>query len=41
MIIEAWRADYNDHRPHGSLGMLAPSEYPKTQPVTRFRTPNT
>jgi len=24
-IIEAWRRDYNDHRPHGSLGKLTPS----------------
>lgn len=33
-VIEAWRADYNDHRPHGSLGMLTPSEYAKTQQVS-------
>ncbi len=25
--IEAWRIDYNQHRPHGSLGNLAPSEF--------------
>ena len=25
-IIEAWRMDYNHHRPHGSLGHLTPSE---------------
>lgn len=24
-IIEAWRRDYNDHRPHGSLGKLTPA----------------
>jgi putative transposase len=25
--IEAWRIDYNQHRPHSSLGHLTPSEY--------------
>jgi putative transposase len=25
--IEAWRIDYNQHRPHGSLGKLTPSEF--------------
>ena len=25
--IEAWRDDYNHHRPHSSLGHLTPSEY--------------
>ena len=24
--LEAWRMDYNEARPHGSLGYLAPSE---------------
>jgi putative transposase len=32
-IIEAWRRDYNDHRPHGSLGKLTPSEYVKPNQV--------
>jgi len=26
-MIEAWRHDYNDQRPHGSLGHLTPREY--------------
>ncbi len=26
-LIEAWRCDYNDHRPHGALGLLTPSDY--------------
>jgi putative transposase len=26
-IIEAWRVDYNTHRPHSSLGHLTPSEF--------------
>lgn len=26
-IIEAWRMDYNHHRPHSSLGHLTPSEF--------------
>ena len=25
--IEAWRIDYNQRRPHGSLGHLTPDEY--------------
>ncbi len=25
--IEAWRADYNHHRPHSSLGNLTPSQF--------------
>jgi putative transposase len=33
--IEAWRIDYNEHRPHGALGHLTPSEYAKRgqQPI--------
>jgi putative transposase len=26
-VIAQWRHDYNDHRPHGALGRLTPSEY--------------
>jgi len=26
-LIEAWRTDYNDDRPHSSLGGLTPIEY--------------
>lgn len=26
-MTQAWRQDYNDHRPHSSLGYLTPSEY--------------
>jgi len=26
-IIEAWRMDYNHHRPHSSLGHLTPKEF--------------
>ena len=25
--IDAWRIDYNEHRPHGSLGNLTPREF--------------
>ena len=25
--IEPWRIDYNEHRPHGSLGDLTPQEF--------------
>jgi putative transposase len=27
VIIEAWRVDYNLHRPHSSLGHLTPNEF--------------
>jgi putative transposase len=26
-LIDGWRRDYNDRRPHGALGHLTPSEY--------------
>jgi putative transposase len=25
--LEAWRRDYNENRPHGSIGKLTPTEY--------------
>lgn len=28
-VIESWRIDYNDFRPHGSLGYKTPSEFAK------------
>jgi putative transposase len=33
--IEAWRLDYNEHRPHSSLGHLTPSEFAKKCQATR------
>lgn len=30
VIVEDWRQDYNHHRPHSSLGMLAPARYAQT-----------
>jgi transposase InsO family protein len=35
-LIEAWRRDYNDHRPHGALGFLTPSEYAAQGQMVRF-----
>ena len=29
VIVESWRVEYNDVRPHSSLGYLSPSEYKK------------
>jgi transposase InsO family protein len=31
--IEAWRVDYNQRRPHGSLGHLTPDEYARQRQV--------
>lgn len=27
VLIEDWRVDYNEHRPHSALGMMAPSVF--------------
>lgn len=32
-IVEAWRTDYNQTRPHSSLGNLSPEEFRKNQQV--------
>ena len=33
--IEAWRLDYNQHRPHSSLGQLTPNEFDAQRQITR------
>lgn len=33
--IEAWRLDYNQHRPHSSLGQLTPNEFVAQRQITR------
>lgn len=33
--IEAWRLDYNHHRPHSALGHLTPSEFAMNRQDTR------
>lgn len=32
--LEAWRHDYNHHRPHSSLGNLTPSEFAQLGQLT-------
>lgn len=32
IVIEDWRRDYNDYRPHSALGMLTPTEFAARQP---------
>ena len=32
--IEAWRVDYNQRRPHGSLGHLTPDEYAQQRQIS-------
>lgn len=34
-VIEAWRQDYNHHRPHSSLGYLTPAEFVADQQPER------
>jgi putative transposase len=31
VVIEQWRREYNEDRPHSSLGGLTPSEFARTQ----------
>ena len=33
--IEAWRVDYNQRRPHGSLGHLTPNEFAQQRQLAR------
>jgi putative transposase len=35
VVIEDWREDYNHHRPHSSLGMLAPAAFAAQWPTSR------
>ena len=37
--IEAWRIDYNEHRPHGSLGNLTPREFTEQAAITGLQEP--
>lgn len=37
--IEAWRRDYNEQRPHGSLGHLTPKEYASQRQEPRIAEP--
>ena len=36
-IVEAWRRDYNEDRPHGSLGDLSPKEFAERTSCIEFR----
>jgi putative transposase len=35
--VEAWRVDYNERRPHSSLGHLTPSEFVRNRQGNRAR----
>jgi len=37
--IDAWRIDYNEHRPHGSLGNLTPREFTEQAAITGLQEP--
>ncbi len=34
-VIEAWRVDYNQHRPHTSLRMATPAAFAQARPFVR------
>jgi hypothetical protein len=36
-VIEAWRCDYNEHRPHGALGYLTPQAFGDQRQATTSR----
>src|SRR5262249_18088296 len=36
-VLEAWRADYNDDRPHSRLGWMSPSVYAAARRSTALR----
>ena len=38
-VIEAWRLDYNEHRPHTSLRMRTPAAFAAARPFTKPRRP--
>ena len=38
-IIEAWRLDYNEHRPHTSLRMRTPAAFAAARPFAKPRRP--
>ena len=39
--IEAWRINYNEHRPHGSLGDLTPGEFAEQAVLTGLQEAST
>ena len=40
-VIEAWRLDYNLHRPHTSLRMRTPAAFAAARPFVKRQTPPT
>ena len=36
VVIEQWRREYNEDRPHSSLGNLTPTEYAKSLSTSRI-----
>lgn len=39
-IVEDWRVDYNDSRPHSSLGYRTPSEFAASRPISNPQGPS-
>jgi putative transposase len=40
IILEQWRNEYNDHRPHSSLGYQTPTEYARRERATGLQSPS-
>jgi putative transposase len=38
-LIEAWRLDYNEHRPHTSLRMRTPAAFAAARPFVKRQQP--
>jgi putative transposase len=38
-VIEAWRLDYNEHRPHTSLRMRTPAAFAAARPFAKPQRP--
>ncbi|MFI5398483.1 MAG: transposase [Candidatus Binatia bacterium] len=38
-VIEAWRQDYNEVRPHSALGQQPPAEFARRWRTTELRSP--
>ena len=40
IVLEQWRSEYNDQRPHSSLGYQTPTEYARRSRATGLQSPS-